>query len=114
MFELHPILLAALAGFVSALLFSSIPVGPINLTIINEGTHRGFTWALLNRHRRIGNGNDLLCDRVHRVFLVLQRRAGEDDDGGFQFCFSPVSRSEISRGQKSDGHDAVWIESGTN
>jgi threonine/homoserine/homoserine lactone efflux protein len=43
----HPILLATLAGFVSALLFSSIPVGPINLTILNEGARRGFLWAML-------------------------------------------------------------------
>jgi threonine/homoserine/homoserine lactone efflux protein len=40
-------LLAALTGFVCALLFSSIPVGPINLTILNEGARRGFRWALL-------------------------------------------------------------------
>ena len=42
-----PIPLAALAGFVTALLFSSIPVGPINLTILNEGARRGFKWAML-------------------------------------------------------------------
>ncbi|HTV75890.1 MAG TPA: LysE family transporter, partial [Candidatus Baltobacteraceae bacterium] len=47
MSELQPILLAALAGFISALLFSAIPVGPINLTILNEGAQRGFKWALL-------------------------------------------------------------------
>jgi len=47
MFELQDILLAALAGFISAMFFSSIPVGPINLTIINEGARRGFKWALL-------------------------------------------------------------------
>jgi len=41
------IFIAALAGFVSALLFSSIPVGPVNLTIINEGAQRGFKWAML-------------------------------------------------------------------
>src|SRR5947208_13686679 len=41
-----PILLAALTGFVSGLLLS-IPVGPINLTIINEGARRGFKWAAL-------------------------------------------------------------------
>jgi threonine/homoserine/homoserine lactone efflux protein len=45
--ELPPILHAALAGFITALLFSSIPVGPINLTILNEGSQRGFRWALL-------------------------------------------------------------------
>src|SRR5437762_1596589 len=41
-----PILLAALTGFVSGLLLS-IPVGPINLTIMNEGARRGFKWAAL-------------------------------------------------------------------
>ena len=38
---------AAVTGFGFALLFSSIPVGPINLTILNEGARRGFKWALL-------------------------------------------------------------------
>src|SRR5208282_2806669 len=47
MFVSHPILLAALAGFMTALIFSSIPVGPINLTILNEGSRRGFLWAML-------------------------------------------------------------------
>src|SRR5947199_1522683 len=41
-----PILLAALTGFVSGLLLS-IPVGPVNLTILNEGARRGFKWAAL-------------------------------------------------------------------
>jgi threonine/homoserine/homoserine lactone efflux protein len=45
--DLPPTLLAALAGFVTALVFSSIPVGPVNLTIINEGAQRGFKWAML-------------------------------------------------------------------
>ena len=45
--ESHSILLAGLAGFFSALIFSSVPVGPINLTILNEGARRGFAWALL-------------------------------------------------------------------
>ena len=43
---LHPILLAALTGFVFGLLLS-IPVGPVNLTILNEGARRGFAWAAL-------------------------------------------------------------------
>jgi threonine/homoserine/homoserine lactone efflux protein len=47
MAETHPVLLAALAGFVCALIFASIPVGPLNLTILNEGAQRGFRWALL-------------------------------------------------------------------
>lgn len=43
---LSPLLLAGLTGFVSGVLLS-IPVGPINLTIINEGARRGFKWGLL-------------------------------------------------------------------
>jgi threonine/homoserine/homoserine lactone efflux protein len=43
----HSILLAGLAGFFCAVVFSSVPVGPINLTILNEGARRGFAWALL-------------------------------------------------------------------
>jgi arginine exporter protein ArgO len=41
MAEFSPMLLAGLTGFVSGLLLS-IPVGPVNLTILNEGTRRGF------------------------------------------------------------------------
>ena len=44
--ELPPILLSALTGFFSGMLLS-IPVGPVNLTIINEGTRRGFLRAVL-------------------------------------------------------------------
>jgi len=44
--ELQSILLSALTGFISGLLLS-MPVGPVNLTIINEGARRGFKWALL-------------------------------------------------------------------
>jgi len=46
MADTHPVLLAAIAGFVCALVFASIPVGPINLTILNEGAQRGFRWAI--------------------------------------------------------------------
>jgi threonine/homoserine/homoserine lactone efflux protein len=41
-----PLVLAALTGFISGLVLS-IPVGPINLTIMNEGARRGLGWALL-------------------------------------------------------------------
>jgi threonine/homoserine/homoserine lactone efflux protein len=44
MFELPPIALAAVTGFISGLLLS-IPVGPVNVTIMNEGARRGFKWA---------------------------------------------------------------------
>src|SRR6267154_4524095 len=46
MFDLPPNVLAALTGFISGLLLS-IPVGPINLTIMNEGARRGFFWAMM-------------------------------------------------------------------
>jgi threonine/homoserine/homoserine lactone efflux protein len=44
--EFPPILAAVLTGFLSGLLLS-IPVGPVNLTILNEGARRGFKWAVL-------------------------------------------------------------------
>jgi threonine/homoserine/homoserine lactone efflux protein len=46
MYELHPIALAGLTGLISGLMLS-IPVGPINLTIMHEGARRGFKWAVL-------------------------------------------------------------------
>jgi threonine/homoserine/homoserine lactone efflux protein len=44
--HLPQLFVAALTGFISGFLVS-FPVGPINLTIINEGAKRGFRWALL-------------------------------------------------------------------
>ena len=44
--SIHPIVRSAFTGFISALLLA-IPVGPVNLTIINEGARRGLKWALL-------------------------------------------------------------------
>src|SRR5437868_15433561 len=46
MFHLSPILIAGFTGFISGF-FLSVPVGPINLTILNEGARRGFKWASL-------------------------------------------------------------------
>jgi threonine/homoserine/homoserine lactone efflux protein len=40
------ILLAALTGLISGLLLS-MPIGPVNLTIISEGARRGFTQGML-------------------------------------------------------------------
>ena len=44
--ELPTILVAGLTGLISGVLLS-IPVVPINLTILNEGARRGFKWAAL-------------------------------------------------------------------
>jgi threonine/homoserine/homoserine lactone efflux protein len=44
--EISPILRAGLTGLISGLLLS-IPVGPVNLTILNEGARRGFKTAVL-------------------------------------------------------------------
>ncbi len=38
--------IAATAGFVTGLI-ASIPVGPVNVSILNEGALRGFRWAVL-------------------------------------------------------------------
>jgi threonine/homoserine/homoserine lactone efflux protein len=46
MFENHHLLLAFFTGFVSGFAVS-VPVGPINITILHEGVQRGFRWALL-------------------------------------------------------------------
>ncbi len=40
------LLTAGLAGIISGFVVS-IPVGPINITIINEGARRGFFWAFM-------------------------------------------------------------------
>jgi threonine/homoserine/homoserine lactone efflux protein len=46
MIDLGPIFTAWLVGLVSGFLVS-IPVGPINVTIINDGSRKGFLWAIL-------------------------------------------------------------------
>ena len=44
--ELHSNLVAFLTGFISGFILS-VPVGPVNLTIVNEGARRGLLWANL-------------------------------------------------------------------
>lgn len=46
MFHPHPCLVAILTGFISGFILS-VPVGPVNLAIVNEGARRGLIWALL-------------------------------------------------------------------
>ena len=52
--QLQDLAIAALTGFLSGVLVC-IPVGPVNLTIMNEGARRGFKWAAL-----IGAGATLM------------------------------------------------------
>lgn len=54
MIQFDHTLTAVSTGMISGFLVS-IPVGPINLTIINEGARRGFKWALM-----IGLGSVLM------------------------------------------------------
>jgi threonine/homoserine/homoserine lactone efflux protein len=44
--DLKDLLTSALAGFISGFLVC-IPVGPINVAIINEGARRGFLWSVM-------------------------------------------------------------------
>lgn len=46
MSDFEPIIFAGVVGFFSGFLIS-VPVGPVNLTIVNEGTQRGFLYAAL-------------------------------------------------------------------
>lgn len=46
MISISSLLVAWLMGVLSGLI-SSVPVGPINVTILNEGARRGFWWAVL-------------------------------------------------------------------
>lgn len=54
MFADHPFFESFLTGVISGFLVS-IPVGPINVTIIHEGVERGFRWAFF-----IGAGSVLM------------------------------------------------------
>lgn len=44
--DFQDIFTAGIAGLISGFVVS-IPIGPINITIVNEGARRGFTWAVL-------------------------------------------------------------------
>jgi len=46
MSQLEPMIFAAVVGFFSGFLIS-VPVGPVNLSIVNEGARRGFLYAAL-------------------------------------------------------------------
>src|SRR5436853_218615 len=46
MVDVSDLMVSALAGFISGFLVC-IPVGPINVAIINEGARRGFLWSIM-------------------------------------------------------------------
>ena len=108
------IFIAALAGFVSAFVFSSIPVGPVNLAIINEGARRGFLWAML-----IGLGAAAM--EVSYCAIAFAGFSSFFEIGissrpmmkVFTLRFSFVSGNKISRGKKSRRHDTIRFQSGT-
>jgi len=52
--QVQDLFVSALTGFIFGVLLC-IPVGPVNLTILNEGARRGFKWAVL-----IGAGATLM------------------------------------------------------
>ena len=66
------IFIAAPTGFLIGLLLS-MPVGPVNLTIINGAAQRGFKYAMLIGLGAVDDGCDLLHDRVHGLFVVLRQ-----------------------------------------
>src|SRR5438067_12694115 len=53
MVDVNSIISASVIGLVSGFVFS-IPVGPINLAIINEGVQRGYRWGVLSAFGAIG------------------------------------------------------------
>ncbi|PWU16911.1 MAG: hypothetical protein C5B50_12375 [Verrucomicrobia bacterium] len=83
MIGIHPILLAALTGLVSGLVLS-IPVGPINLTIVNEGARRGF-WA----GALIGFGASLM--EVIYCFLAFTGFATFFEKGYIQYTMELIT-----------------------
>ena len=79
-----------------------MPVGPVNLTIINEGARRGFKWAAL-----IGLGaatmDVIYCTIAFTGFSsFFGSRHGQSLDGGVHLRLHAVSGRQISFGQNRD------------
>ena len=72
-----------MTGFISGLLLS-IPVGPVNLTIMNEGARQGFKWAAL-----IGVGASLM--EVIYCALAFTGFASFFDEGIWKYIMELVS-----------------------
>lgn len=82
----HTLGMAALTGFIFGVVLC-IPVGPVNLTIMNEGARRGFKWAAL-----IGAGATLMelvyCGIAFTGFAALfEGRAVKAAMEVFSFAF---------------------------
>src|SRR6516162_11251148 len=109
------ILVALFTGFISGLLLS-IPVGPINLTILNEGARRGFKWAVM-----IGLGATVM--EVIYCFIAFTGFASFFTRGfikaamelfsfvfllflGFKFLFTKTVHSAVHLGVRADRFEA--------
>src|ERR1035441_86005 len=94
MLELPPILVAGLTGLTFGLLLS-IPIGPINLTILNEGAQRGFKWAAL-----IGFGATVMeviyCFIAFTSFASFFSR-GDGQCGGAGVLYFPGDLFRLAR-----------------
>jgi threonine/homoserine/homoserine lactone efflux protein len=70
--EVQQALVAVFTGFISGMIVS-VPVAPVNLTIMNEGARRGFKWAAL-----IGTGATVMeviyCAIAFTSFAALFQR----------------------------------------
>jgi threonine/homoserine/homoserine lactone efflux protein len=76
-------LLAGLTGFAAGVVLS-VPVGPVNLTILNQGTRRGFKWAAL-----IGLG--ATCMEVIYCFIAFTSFASFFTQGNIKIAMQLFS-----------------------
>jgi threonine/homoserine/homoserine lactone efflux protein len=111
MFGLPPIASALITGFLAGIVLC-IPVGPVNLTIMNEGARRGFKWAAL-----IGMGATLMeviyCGLAFTGFAAFFQKGGikaamEVFSSGFmlilglKFTFAKSVAAPMHLGKTSD------------
>ena len=111
MFELLPTVIAGLTGFVFGVLLS-IPVGPVNLTIMNEGARRGFFWAIMiglgasvnGAVRQEGSTSDMVfgvAALISYVSQILTLEAGDLIATGTPAGVGPLVHGDVV---------VVWVE----
>jgi arginine exporter protein ArgO len=82
----QPILISGLTGFISGLLLS-IPVGPVNLTIMNEARAARLLLGGAHQRGRVGDGGDLLRDCFTGFAQFFDNRAVKAGMEVFSFAF---------------------------